>query len=152
ILLWLRDRMARFRRSRPEQAAARRRALERRLLSPDWVFYEQHLQRPVPPALRALYNDKLLLTAQDLRYREDELITTFAPLDRNGLLETRSLLGFDVVAIAINAFGDPIYLRPGASETDIVYITHHDGGDIEVFADSVAAMVAQLRNPVGPRV
>jgi hypothetical protein len=37
-------------------------------------------------------------------------------------------------------------LRPGGGEADTVYITHHDGGDTEVFAESVAAMVEKLRN------
>lgn len=39
-----------------------------------------------------------------------------------------------------------IYLRPGSGEADTVYITYHDGGDTEVFAESVAAMVEKLRN------
>jgi hypothetical protein len=80
-----------------------------------------------------------------LKYADIERITTFEPLDEQGLLDTRPWLGFDAVAIATGQFGDPIYLRPGSSEPNVVYITHHDGGDTEVFADSVGAMVEQLR-------
>jgi hypothetical protein len=116
-----------------------------RILHPDWVFYERHLERPVPPALRELYADRELVVLQDLKYADAERITTFDPLDERALLDTRPWLGFDAVAIATGQFGDPIYLRPGSSEPNLVYITHHDGGDTEVFADSVGAMVEQLR-------
>jgi hypothetical protein len=36
--------------------------------------------------------------------------------------------------------GDMVYLRPGAAEVDAVYLAHHDGGDIEILAESVAQM------------
>lgn len=51
--LLLRDYLWR-RRHPPEQEAAERKALEERLLSPDWAFYERHLQRLAPAALREL--------------------------------------------------------------------------------------------------
>src|SRR5687767_12221008 len=142
FILWLRDRLhkSRWRRANPpEKLAADRRAYEERILRPDWAFYERHLQRPAPAALRELYADRVLVTAQGLDYTDAEQISTFEALDEKGLLETRPWLGFDAVAIATSDLGDPIYLRPGASEADTVYITHHDGGDTEVFAQSVAA-------------
>jgi hypothetical protein len=37
-------------------------------------------------------------------------------------------------------------LRPGGSEADTVYITHHDGSDTEAFAESIAAMVERLKH------
>ena len=148
-ILFLRDRVSRAlwrRRNPPEKLAADRRAYEERLLRPDWAFYERHLGRPAPPALRELYADRALVMAQDMDYTEGDRISTFEPLDADGLLETRPWLGFDAVAIATTDFGDPIYLRPGSSEADTVYITHHDGGDTEVLAESVAAMVEKLRH------
>jgi hypothetical protein len=80
-----------------------------------------------------------------LDYDDGEVINTFSALDEQGLLDTREWLGFDVVAIATSDFGDPLYLRPGRSEPDTVYITHHDGGDTEIFAESVASRLQRLR-------
>jgi hypothetical protein len=152
LILWMRDRVSRAvwrRRNPPKKVAADRRAYEERILRPDWTFYERHLQRPAPTALRELYSDRALVTAQGLEYTDADRISTFEPLDEQGLLDTRPWLGFDAVAIATSDFGDPIYLRPGSSEADTVYITHHDGGDTEVFAESVAAMVEKVRRPSG---
>lgn len=146
-ILWLRDRVSNARRGRrtPAKLPADRHAYEERILQPDWKFYEHHLQRPVPAALRELYSDRALVTGQNLTYSKQESISTFGVLDEEDMLDTKPWLGFDAVAIATSDFGDPIYLRPGPSETDTVYITHHDGGDTEVFAESTAFMVAKLR-------
>src|SRR5260221_9089740 len=153
LVLWLRDRVssARWRRrNSPEKLAADRRAYEERILRPDWAFYERHLQRPVPSALRELYADRVLVTAQDLDYTDDARISTFEALDEQGLIDTRPWLGFNVIAIATSDFGDPIYLRPVASEADTVYITHHDGGDTEEFAESIGVMLKRLRHANRP--
>lgn len=40
-----------------EKHAVERSACEARIATPDWEFYERHLQRPVPAALRQLYTD-----------------------------------------------------------------------------------------------
>ncbi len=115
------------------------------LVEPDWGFYESHLQRRVPPALRELFADPALVPVGGLKYPGGPLINTFELLNENGLLETRALVGSNVVAIATTDVGDPIYLRPGPAEPDTVYITHHDGGNTEVFAESVTAMLEKLR-------
>src|SRR5262245_26897060 len=149
LFLWSRDRIfgAWWRRRNPsERLIADRRAYEDRILRPDWAFYERHLQRPAPQALRQLYADRELVKAQGLQYNDAHCISTFEPLDEPGLLDTKPWLGFDAVAIATTDFGDPIYLRPGAAESDTVYTTHHDGGDTEIFAESVASMLERLRN------
>ena len=146
---WLNDRftsaMAR-RRNPPEKIAADRRAYEQRLLQPDWSFYERHLQRPAPQALRELFSDHVLIVTQGIDYSEDECISTFEALDEQGLIDSRPWLGFDAVAIATSDFGDPIYLRPGPAESDTVYITHHDGGDTEELAPDVATFLERLRH------
>ena len=128
-----------------EEEAAERQEYEKRILEPDWEFYERHLQRPVPTALRELYADRALVTAGGLKYDKRGWINTFHPLREEGLLDTRDEMGTDIVAFATSECGDPIYLRPGASEADTVYITYHDGGETEVFAESVAAMLETLR-------
>jgi hypothetical protein len=148
LILWARDRIlhARWRRRNPlEELAAERRAYQQRVLRPDWSFYERHLGPPAPPALCALYADRTFVTLQDLSYNKADRISTFDALDEKGLWATRPWLGFETVAIASTDFGDVIHLRPGAAEPDTVYITRHNGGDIEVFADSVAAMVEKIR-------
>src|SRR5215212_7013814 len=84
----------------PEEEAAERKALEVRLLSPDWAFYEQHLQRPAPPALRELFADRALVTSCCLELSKSCGIITFQPIDKDNLLDTADLLGFDVVPFA----------------------------------------------------
>jgi hypothetical protein len=55
------------------------------------------------------------------------------------------LARFEALVIATTDFTDPVYLRAGASQDDTVYLTHHDGDDIEIFAESVTKMLAVLR-------
>jgi hypothetical protein len=128
-----------------EQDTAERNAYEAQILQPDWEFYERHLQRPAPTALRDLYADPALVTACCLDCDKTHGISTFNPLNKQGLLDTRGQVGCDVVAFATSDCGDAIYLRPGPSEPDTVYITYHDGGDTEVFAESAAVMLGKLR-------
>ncbi len=149
LILWLRDRVndARWRRHNPpEKIAAERRAYEERILHPNWEFYERHLQRPAPQALRDLFADHPLIVSQGIDYSEEECINAFGALDEQGLIESRPWLGFDAVAIATSDFGDPIYFRPGPAESDTVYVTHHDGGDTEELAPDVAIFLQRLRH------
>jgi hypothetical protein len=99
----------------------------------------------VPSALRELFADHVLITRRDLRVSDDQAISAFEPLDEEAILEATRALGFDAVPIATTDFGDMVYLRPGATERDAVYVTYHDGGDTEVFADSVAGLLKILR-------
>lgn len=138
-----------------EELAAARNAVEETLLQPDWDFYERHLERPVPQALRSLYADAKLITSSLLDYSDKCSINSFEPLKEDFLIEVPEVLEFPIVAIATDAFGDPIYLRPGSAETDAVYVTYHDGGDTETLADSVAAFVERLKEvnkPDAPNV
>lgn len=98
--------------------------------------------------MRELYADQALVTAEGLDIVDDDgseiTISTFEPLDEQGLVATRPWLGFDAVAIARNDFGDPIYLRPGQSEPNTVYVTFHDGGDTEVLSESVEELYEKV--------
>jgi hypothetical protein len=139
---WVRERR------NAKKGAIERRAIIERLLRPDWEFYERHLQRSAPAALRELYADESLITIVGLKYSKKYDISTFNPIDGDWLLDTSDTIGCDIVAFANSDCGDPIYLRPGSTESDTVYISHHDEpGHIAVFADSVAAMVEMLREP-----
>jgi hypothetical protein len=123
---------------------AEREAYERRILAADWVSVERHLRRPPPQALRDLYADLRLVIQRDLKYDDDRLVSTFEPLDEKAMLDSSRSLGFDAVVIATTDFGDAVYLRPGATEADTVHVTYHDGGDTEVFAESIEQMLVVL--------
>ena len=128
------------RRNPSEKLETDRKALEERLTIPDWDFYESHLQRPAPKTLREIYTRRWLITgAKRLHCCGFEIC--FEPLDAQALCD---IFEIEVVPIATTDFGDPIYLRPGPMEGDIVYITYHDGGDTEVFAKSVDEMLAKI--------
>jgi hypothetical protein len=116
------------------------------LLSPNWAFYERHLQRPAPAALRELYSDMALMTACYSYRGKREGINIFWPLNEKYLLDTREDIGHDIVAFATSGCGDSIYLRPGPNEPNTVYIAYHDDpGNVEVFADSVAMILEKGR-------
>lgn len=145
----------RFWRSQPEVTDADAAAFLEQLRHPDWQFYERHLRRQVPAALRALYAGDPLLTADELTLKTPTkntfTISYFNPLQEDSLLNTADKLGFDIVPLAIDPSGDPIFLRPGPGEPDTVYIAFHDApGQMEVLAESVADMIARLRSANPP--
>ena len=127
------------------EQAAKRQAVEASLLQPDWSFYEHHLQRSAPADLRALYADEKLITSMLLNYSDECSINTFESLNESSLYEGAEDTAPPVVVFATTDFGDPIYLKPGPTESDAVYVTYHDGGDTEVLADSVAGFVDRLK-------
>jgi hypothetical protein len=144
---WLNDRFmnAIFRwRNPPEKLAAEKAEVERRLLNPDWQFYERHLGRPAPAALRTAFADHALLLSEDLEFQETHSIQ-FWPIDEKCREESRKWLGLDVVPFA-NSNDDLIYLKPGPNESDAVFITYHDGGDTEILVPSVNAFLANLHH------
>jgi hypothetical protein len=145
-LLLARDRIATFflkLRNPPEKLAAARRDFDARLSKPDWTFYEQHLGRPAPEALRSVFSNQALLLADGFRFGE-LYVSGFQPLDHQGLAEARAWLTFDAVPFA-SSEADMIYLRPGVRERDAVYITYHDGGDTEQLAPDVSTFISGLR-------
>jgi hypothetical protein len=95
--------------------------------------------------LRDLYADRRPVIRRDLEYDEDRLISTFEPLDEEAMRDASRSLGFDAVVIATTDFGDAVYLRPGATEADTLHVAYHNGGDIEVFAESIGQMLVVLR-------
>jgi len=151
VLLVTKDRIARAKRNRPAELsriAVDRQTHERRILAPDWSCVERHLRRPVPPALRELYADLSLVTRRDVRCSTDCALSMFEPLDEQAMADARAWLGFEAVVFASTQEGDAIYLRPGPSVDDVVYLTHHDGGDTEVFAATLDEMLETLKRPL----
>lgn len=147
LILWITDRRRnrRLREAPPASQVAERQAFEQRIFHPDWTAVERYLRRPVPQALWDLYADRELIVRRDLRYTDDHVISSFQPLDEQAMQDATRWVGFDAVAIVTTDFDDAVHLRPGAAEVDHVYVTHHDGGDTEVFAESVSEMLATLK-------
>lgn len=142
LLLTLKDRLSVFSwrlKNPPEKIAADRQCFVARLESPDWLFYEEHLQRPVPRMLRETFSSKDFLGKS---HYFGNYYVVFAPIDRAALNENWVLP--DIVPFA-DSDGDPIFLKPGASETNAVYIAYHDGGGSESLAPNVEAFVQGLR-------
>jgi hypothetical protein len=134
-----RVRAARWRRrNSPERIAEERRLLERRLVTPDWLFYAEYLQRPVPAALLSWFAHANAVTRT---YAFGDYRITFVPVDRQALTEAWVVPG--VVAFA-ESDGDPIYLKPGTGGDDSVFILFHDGGDTERLAPSVEQFLTRL--------
>jgi len=135
-----------WRNETPERLAANRLVLERRLLTPDWAYYERHLQRAVPEAIRELYRNRELILSGGFQYDETHDITSFEPIDSLALLDTRDFMGFDALPLA-SSDGDIIYLRPGRDESDAIYITYHDcaGDDTSELAPDAEFFVERLR-------
>jgi hypothetical protein len=147
-LLYLRDRISDVlwrRRNPPEKLAAEWKDYQRRVQAPDWDFYENHLQREVPTAIRDLFADTSVILSQSAESCGEQIISKFGAIDESSVLDSREWIGADVVAIAHNIYGDPIYLRPGKNETNAVFVTYHDGGDTEQIAADVSEFVGSIR-------
>jgi hypothetical protein len=132
------------RKNPPEKVQQERKEHEEKIKNPDWIFYERYLQRPVPKQLKSLFEDKALIVSGGFDY-DDTSISSFEAIHEENLLGED--LGFNppIVPIAFDEFGDSIYLKPGAKEDNILYITYHDGGDTEVFEASLDEFVRKVR-------
>jgi len=143
LLLYGRDRIAAAlwrRRNPPEKVMADHRAYIQRIATPDWAFYAEHLQRPVPPALVAWFANVLKLEKE---YHFGDYHVAFAPVDRAALEDEWVKPG--VVPFATSD-GDPIYLQPGSHANNAVFVAFHDGGGHEQLAPSVESFIEGLRN------
>ncbi len=146
LLLVSRDNIHALWRRRPaaqRAAAEARRRYEERLISPDWTRYEAHLQRPIPSEIRELYADRTLIVRGGVILRDHFYLSTFVPLDALSMSEYAQF-GVDAMPIA-DMDGDILYLRLGPKEPDVLWVTHHDGGDTEPFALSLKDFVASVR-------
>ena len=106
-----------------ERSQAYWQRLQEQVLQPDWVFYEKHLQRAVPTAMKELFDNRRLLEAGFAWDRKP--LNSFMPLCSNWEVEVD---GFDLVPFA-RIEGEVVFLKPGATEKNAVYIWYHDGGD-----------------------
>ena len=128
-----------------------RMACEERLLQPDWEFYETHLGRPVPTALRELYGDRNLIAASDLPIPGDAVVARFQPLDSDALVDSVPVLNCDFLPIATTTSGDQVLLRPGKSAGDVVYLLAHETGELIPVAPSVDSLLRHIRSSTKAR-
>ena len=126
-------------RNPPALLAEQKHLFESRVHSPDWTFLESQLQRPVPPALRRVFSPEFL-SAPALYFGDIHI--ALAPIDPAALDENWIVPG--VVPFAYSD-GDPIYLKPGPTTADSVFITYHDGNDTEQLTSEMEAFAAGLR-------
>jgi len=133
------------RRNPPEKLATEWQEYQGRIQAPDWDFYTNHLQREVPTAIRKLFSNTAIVLSQNAECCGDQIINRFGAIDEANLLESKEWIGTDVVAIAHNKYGDPIHLLPGTHEANAVFVTYHDGGDIEQISADISEFVDSIR-------
>ena len=152
LILWSCDRIGAAiwrRRNPPEERAEELRRFKQRVADPDWAALERHLARPIPEPLRQLYAN-VSLCESDLIDLGEEPGCCLQPIHASEILFAEDTgLPSDVLPFARNMFGDPIYLRPGPFEPDVIYVTYHDGGDTVVLAEHVAELLSPGSRPGG---
>ena len=136
---WVRGLIWRIR-NPPEKLAAERTRYLARVASPDWLFYEEHLQRPVPKSLREAYSSKDFITKA---FHFSDYYVTFEPIDRAvSPADNWVLPGTFPFA---DSDGDPIFLRAGPLESNAVHIAYHDGGGTDQLSPSIEEFLCGLR-------
>jgi hypothetical protein len=142
-LLLANDWLRRFlwcRRNPPEKLAAERAHYLARVASPDWAYFEEHLQRPVPAALRGAFASKEFVAKS---FQFGDYYVTFEPIDRSVSPADNWVLP-GVFSFA-DSDGDPIFLRAGPLENNAVHIAYHDGGGTGQLSPSVEEFLSRLR-------
>jgi hypothetical protein len=132
----------------PAKIEAERKAREERIRCPDWDFYELHLKRPVPDALKELFNDQSAIKQPDCLFEvdgEEIYVTGFNPIDETGFDEAKNFLGLEIVPFA-ESESDGFFLKPGPEESNAVYqADFHQTGYVVKVADDVEQFVKGLR-------
>lgn len=124
------------------------------LLHPDWGFYAGHLRRPVPEALKQLYQDRQKLAGfsgvNGLETSEE--FQFFEPLQRDFLVSAEeSDLPYDIVPFATLDDEKWVFLKPGEDESDQVLMAAQEEPEkILELADSVDTFLTKLIWPPSP--
>ncbi|MDX1433730.1 MAG: hypothetical protein R3286_14905 [Gammaproteobacteria bacterium] len=101
--------------------------------APDWEFYERHLGRPVPPALKRLYETKDFSMHPIVEIEGREYY--FHPI-RESQIVAESVLGHGVLKFAETELSEPVYLKPGAdNHGNTVYYLKDNKTDAVLFDD-----------------
>jgi len=141
----------------PEKIEADRMTYAERLRRPDWAFYEQHLQRPVPEALKRCYADRDLISRCGFEFELDgktHYILEFQAIDAQGLIEAKEYYHLDIIPFA-HGEAEAYYLRPGLNESNAVYSVFeespYDSPEEEPEAEDVSRFLTRLQKSQGEK-
>jgi hypothetical protein len=149
---------AQFAARRSRAFHARERAeFQRRLQQPQFDDVERHYGRRLPEAFQRLHRDSQQVSRSDFVLSppgskpEDRAwhVASFLPADAKTLTDSWSELGKDNLPFACDEVGDPYYV-PLDQATNLdgpVWQFHHDGGDREHVADSLADFLSWPAHP-----
>jgi len=129
----------------------------RRLQQPQFDDMERHYGRTLPEAFKRLHRDSQRVSRADFVLsppgskpgNRDWPVASFLPADTKTLAETWSELGKNNLPFACDEVGDPYYV-PLDQATNLdgpVWQFHHDGGDREQVADSLADFLSWPTHP-----
>jgi hypothetical protein len=158
-ILLVRDRYRAWKmRKTPEQVAAERQDLLRRLRNPEWAAIEHALGRPVPDMLKQLYADPAWTSGEEFR--------VFSPFDETESADERSTIvlspatveslarlesiDMEVFQFGTDQFGDPygVQLFELADGDGAIYLHMLDGDSVIRVADSLADFLRWPRQRV----
>ena len=149
------DRVRRWLTSVPPEELRRRAAeFTARLASPKWQELERHFVAPVPQDLRELY-DSALIRRESLAFsnptgddpqREDH-IARFLPADLQSVEEASWVVKSREFSFAEDGLGNyyTVAFHADAAAPSPVRLHWHDGGDVEVIANSLGDFLSRVR-------
>jgi hypothetical protein len=148
-ILWLRDIVTGRPRS-PEQIEQEAREWDAALQRPDWPLVAAKFGAAVPTAIERLYSGPAILLEPEVDIGGEAETVRFVPANADAF---DSEQWFDVpdgsFVFATTVFGDPFYVRLSESDKGYpVYLLYHDGGDIELVAESVEEFVGSMEKSV----
>lgn len=126
-----------FSRSGPTRAEIEERLRLRaeRLANPDWDLYERHLGRPVPEKLKEQFGTPEEFSFPSPFDDGESLEATWSPIHPSELLiPDEAEDGMEVLPFAWLAEGGVLFLLPGATTPDRVYLMDSGGGENVVLA------------------
>ncbi len=129
----------------------------RRLRQPQFDELERHFGRPMPEAFQNLHRDSQRVSRTEFVVSppgsepDDRAwpVASFLPADKKTLADSWSELGKDNLPFACDEVGDPYYV-PLDQATNLdgpVWQFHHDSGDREHVADSLAEFLTWPSRP-----
>lgn len=149
------ERIRQWRRAVPAEETIRRAAeFNARLASPKWQDLERHFGAPAPADLRHLYESPLIRsehlavpnpTPSDAE-REDH-IARFLPADLLSVQEASWVVKTREFPFAEDGLGNyyTVSFRLDVTAPSAVRLHWHDGGDVEVIADSLGRFLSRAR-------
>lgn len=115
-----------------------REAEKRRFRTPDWQFFQNHLGRPIDPALVQMYSAHDISEWSEVQLKDREV--RLCAIDSESISDgAAEIFGHEVVPLAFDDCGQVVYLKPGESASDAVYI--YDADEERVLFESIKEYV-----------